>query len=68
MASPMKDDWQAKDDARTLSSAEEVRSDSKRHGKATRELRKSHKALSKALARNSSRRGGIIFRRKSYLY
>lgn len=43
------DDYQAQDDARTLTRAEEVRAEPKRHKAAQKHLRRQHRAIKAAL-------------------
>ena len=55
-AAPSKDDWQGKDDARTLTEAEAIRADGKRLKGAHKHLKHAAKAANRALSRTSSRR------------
>jgi hypothetical protein len=47
---PSMGDWQAKDDARRLMDAEEIRADKKRHGAAMKHVAKQHAATKAVLA------------------
>jgi len=50
-ASSTEDDWEAESDARTLTTAQEIRDDKKRHGKAMAKLKKQASSATKAMRR-----------------